>query len=127
MTDSHDSLAGILANIRAFRDERDWAQFHTPQQLAAALSIEAGELQEIFLWKDGEEATSALQEPHTLRDASFEIADVLIYALLFCDAIGIDPAESIEAKLELNAKKYPVERSKGRSKKYTELEGCEEF
>lgn len=125
MADSHDSLAKILADIRAFRDERDWAQFHTPQQLAAAISIEAAELQEIFLWKDGEEAIAALENPDTLRDASYEIADVLIFALLFCDAIGIDAAESVQAKLELNAKKYPVERSKGRSDKYTELQGLD--
>lgn len=113
-------LQTLMDEIIAFRDERDWEQFHTPQQLAAALSIEAAELQELFLWKDTKGVARALKEPEFRNEARREIADVLIYSLLFCEAIDESPATLIQSKLEENAEKYPPDQSRGRANKYTE-------
>ena len=116
------ALKALIEEIVAFRDERDWKQFHTPQNLAAALAIEAGELQEEMLWKDEVEVADLLASQQGHGRVSDEIADVLIFSLLFCEAAGIDPAASIRIKLKKNAEKYPVGRSKGSAKKYTELD-----
>ena len=111
-------LARLTQQIVAFRDARDWEQFHTPKNLAAAIAVEAGELQEQFLWdKGGVDPTSS-----DVREISEEIADVLIYALLFCHQLDIDPKKAIQRKLETNRERYPVEKARGRSTKYTELE-----
>ena len=114
-----DSLAGLLLEIRAFRDARDWQRFHTVRHLAAALSVEAGELQETLLWKTDDEVTAALSDSPFRARVGHEIADVLIYALLAAHACGLEPAELIRAKLQINAEKYPVELARGSSKKYT--------
>ncbi|MCB1205253.1 MAG: nucleotide pyrophosphohydrolase [Verrucomicrobiae bacterium] len=108
----------LLARIRAFRDERDWAQFHNPKDMAIAISLEAGELLEHFLWKNPEEVEARIvshREP-----IAEEIADIAIYLAELADNLGIDLAAAMEAKLEKNAAKYPVERAKGSSAKYTE-------
>jgi NTP pyrophosphatase (non-canonical NTP hydrolase) len=96
-----------------FRDERDWAQFHNPKDLALALNIEAGELLENFLWKAAEHA-----DPAKVRE---ELADVLAYALLLADQYGFDVKQIVLEKIAKNALKYPVEKSKSSAKKYTEL------
>lgn len=114
------NIQELVDEIVAFRDERDWEQFHTPDQLAAALSIEAAELQEIFLWKESEDAQAALKIDQTRIRAKRAIADVLIYAFLFCHVLGENPAALIRSKIEENAKKYPPEQSRGRPHKYTE-------
>ena len=114
-------LTDLTAEIIAFRDERDWAQFHTPRNLAAALTIEASELQEVMLWKNAEEVAELVSSKPGHGKLSDEIADVLIYALSFCAAAGIDPEAAIRVKLEKNTEKYPVDKSKGSAKKYTDL------
>ncbi len=96
-----------------FRDERDWAQFHNPKDLALGLSIEAAELNELFLWKRPEDA-----EVGKVRE---ELADVFGFALLIAHHYGFDIREIVEEKMAKNAAKYPVEKSKGSNKKYTEL------
>ena len=106
-------IDNITAALRQFRDERDWAQFHNPKDLAIALSIEAGELLELFLWKS---ATAA--DPDKLKD---ELADVLAYAFMLADHYGLDVTEIMQAKLAKNKEKYPVEKAKGSAKKYNEL------
>ena len=116
-------LPALVKQILAFRDERDWAQFHTPKNLAAALAIEAAELQELMLWKSEREVAELVASKSGHGQLSDEIADVLIYSLLFCDAAGVDPASAIRKKLKKNAEKYPVKQSKGSAKKYTELDG----
>ena len=115
------TLQSLIDDIVAFRDERDWAQFHTPRNLAAALAIEAAELQEEMLWKDEEEVAELVASKPGHAHLSDEIADVLIFALLFCDAAGIDPTAAIQIKLEKNAEKYPVDKAKGSATKYTAL------
>ena len=114
-------LPALIKQILAFRDERDWAQFHTPKNLAAALAVEAAELQELMLWKGEEEVDHLVSSKNGHVKFSDEIADVLIYALLFCDAAGIDPDAAVRIKLKKNAEKYPVDLAKGSAKKYTEF------
>jgi dCTP diphosphatase len=108
-----------IARIRKFRDDRDWKQFHNPKDLAVSISIEAAELLELFQWKAGEE--SARFAADNRERVSEEIADVAIYLVELADITGIDLAKAIDAKLEKNAKKYPVDKSRGRSTKYTDL------
>jgi NTP pyrophosphatase (non-canonical NTP hydrolase) len=115
------SFENTLKQILAFRDEREWKQFHTPRNLAAGLSIEAAELQEVLLWKTDEEVREALGQPDIASRLRAEVADVLIYALLLCEETGIDPAQAISEKLVQNAAKYPSHLAKGRATKYTEL------
>lgn len=100
--------------LREFSAERDWNQFHTPENLAKSISIEAGELLECFQW------TSTCDE-HNLQAIKEELADVLSYTLMMCDRLGLDPEQIVLEKMELNRKKYPVDKAKGNSKKYTEL------
>jgi len=114
-------LADLTAKILAFRDARDWQQFHRPNQLATAISIEAAELQEHFLWKSPEQIQAHLDDPKKFAALSEEVADVLIYGLLLANELGIDPAQAITEKLAKNDAKYTVEKARGRNAKYTEL------
>lgn len=103
----------LLKQLRQFRDERDWAQFHNAKDLALALSIEAAELNEQFLWKSAEQAN-----PDKVRE---ELADVLLYAFQLADSYDWDIAELMREKLARNAEKYPVDKAKGSSTKYDQL------
>ena len=114
-----DSLAGLQDAIEAFVAERDWAQFHTPKNLAMGVAIEAAEIMEHFLWCSGEESRTLV--PSKRDEVASEIADVLIYLVRLGDQLGIDPVAAARAKLVENARKYPVEKSRGNAKKYTEL------
>lgn len=103
----------ITEELRKFRDERDWAQFHNPKDLAIALSIEAGELLELFLWKAAEEADA--------DKVKEELADVFAYAFMLADKYGMDVAQIMQDKLAKNKQKYPVDKARGSAKKYNEL------
>jgi len=105
--------------LRAFTAARDWDPFHSPKNLAMALSVEAAELLEVFQWIT--EADSRTLEPAAKAAASEEIADVLLYLILLSDALGVDPLAAAERKIVANAQKYPVEKARGTSKKYDEL------
>ena len=106
-------LQDIIKEITKFRDERDWVQFHNSKDLALAISIEAAELNELFLWKSSEEVNeSRLKE---------ELADILTFSLLLADKHGLDISTIIKEKLAQNEAKYPVDKSKGSAKKYNEL------
>ena len=106
-------IEAIVADIKKFRDARDWKQFHDPKNLAICLNVEAAELLEVFLWKSHEEIDrERLQE---------ELADVLYAALLLADGYGLDVGKIVRAKLKKNALKYPVKKAKGSRKKYDEL------
>ena len=96
-----------------FRDEREWEQFHNPKDLALALSIEAAELNELFLWKKPEEADQ--------QKVKEELADVLAYALLLASTYNLDINQIVLDKIKKNGEKYPVDRAKGTAKKYNEL------
>jgi NTP pyrophosphatase (non-canonical NTP hydrolase) len=113
------SIEELQELIRRFRDERDWMQFHNHKDMATALAIEASELQELFLWKQGDEIDAvALAKHEQIRE---ELADVAVYLLELADNLGVDLADAIVRKLEKNAAKYPVHKAKGSSAKYDEL------
>ncbi|MFM8734929.1 MAG: nucleotide pyrophosphohydrolase [Pirellulales bacterium] len=115
------TLADLVAAVCRFRDERDWAQFHAPKNLAAATAIEAAELQERFLWKTDAEIDRDLADPAKRTLVADEIADVVMFAMLLADRLGIDMAEAITAKLAANEAKYPIALARGNARKYTEL------
>lgn len=120
-TDSATTLAEIKSRVLAFAAERDWEQFHSPKNLSMALAAEAGELMEHFLWATPEASRSISLDSAKRAKIEEELADVVIYALEFANMTGIDVAAAIETKMAANAAKYPVEKAKGRSDKYTEL------
>ena len=98
--------------IRKFVEDRDWAQYHSPANLAKSISIEANELLECFQWSDTD---------YDLQHVKEELSDVLVYCQDMLDALGLDEDEIINMKMDMNEKKYPVEKAKGSNKKYTEL------
>jgi len=112
-------IRALTEHIVAFRDERDWQQFHNPKDLALSLSLEAAEVMELFQWKNGAEIDAVVSERKA--ELADELADVLYYTLLMAHDAGINMEQALLAKLERNAEKYPVEKAKGSSKKYTEL------
>lgn len=109
MTDIQEITKALLE----FRDERDWEQFHNPKDISVAISVEAAELLETFLWKKAEEAdTDKVRE---------ELADIFAFAFLLAEKYGFDVKEIVLEKIGRNAKKYPVDKAKGTAKKYNEL------
>ena len=114
-----DDIPALQAALRTFAREREWEQFHSPKNLAAALSVEAAELLEHFQWLTEEQSRN--MPPGKRAQAAEEVADVLLYLLQLADKLGIDPLDAAWKKLETNSEKYPVERARGRSTKYTEL------
>jgi NTP pyrophosphatase (non-canonical NTP hydrolase) len=114
-------FADLVRGVRTFRDERDWAQFHNPKDLAVSVAIEAAELLEHFQWKSPEEVRRHLEDPAVRAEVSDELADVLILLVSCADSLGVDLLDAAFAKLEKNAAKYPVEKSRGRADKYDRL------
>lgn len=106
----------VLNQLLQFRDERDWKQFHDSKNLATAISIEAAELNELFLWKTVEES-----EKVDISKIKEELADVFSFAFLLAEKHGLDPFEIIAEKIKKNAEKYPVDKAKGTATKYTDL------
>ena len=114
-----DSLADLIQAAVAFRDQRDWAQFHNPKELAISLAVESAELLQLLQWHKPEALPKVVSEKHPhLRD---ELADVLFSVLLLAHELQIDLGPAFLEKLEKTAAKYPVDKSKGSPKKYTEL------
>src|ERR1700732_2712118 len=113
------SLERLRDQLREFAAARDWNQFHSPKNLAIALSVEAGELLEHFQWLSDEESLTLPDDKlEKIRD---EIADVLLYLIRLADVLNVDLIKSADTKIEANAQKYPVDKSRGSAKKYTEL------
>lgn len=112
-------LDEITQRIRDFRDARDWAQFHNPKDMAIAISIEAGELLEHFLWKTpGESLDQVRVKREEIED---EIADIAIYLVELADNLEIDLVGAMDRKIQKNDRKYPVEKARGSNAKYTDL------
>ncbi|MBI3924579.1 MAG: nucleotide pyrophosphohydrolase [Armatimonadetes bacterium] len=120
MADNQLTLAALRQKVLAFRDARDWKQFHNPKDLALALSIEAAEILELFRFKKPEEIERELQG-EARRALAHELADVLHFVLLLSHEAGIDLSQALFDKLELLEDRYPVELARGRRLKYTEL------
>jgi NTP pyrophosphatase (non-canonical NTP hydrolase) len=116
---ANDSLTELTEGLRRFAADREWDQYHTPKNLAAALSVEVAELQEHFLWTSSIEMEGTIEASRS-RIAE-EIGDVLLYLIRLADKVGIDPVAAAQDKLALNGKRYPVEKARGNHKKYTEL------
>ncbi len=114
-----DSITKITEKIRTFRDDRDWMQFHNPKEIAAAIAIESAELQEIFLWKDYPESETAAREKQ--QAVADEIADIAVYLFELADNLGLQLGEVMLDKMQKNAAKYPIDKSRGSNLKYNEL------
>jgi len=112
-----NEFSELLQILEKFRDERDWAQFHDSKNLALALSIEAAELNELFLWKKDDDAEKV--DKQRLRE---ELADVFAYAIMLAGRHGLDVSEIVKEKIALNANKYPVDQAKGNSAKYKDFD-----
>lgn len=104
-------MKNLIAKIIEFNEERDWDQFHSPENLAKSICIEAGELLECFQWDSN----------YDIDEVKSELADIINYSLLLAEKLDVDPEQIVLNKMEITAKKYPVEKSKGTSTKYTKL------
>ena len=113
------TLAHLTQLVLRHRDDRHWAQFHTPKELAISLTVEAGELLSLMQWKTGEALGTSLQAKQ--EDVRDELADCLHSLLLLADHLKIDLGTALEVKLAKDALKYPIEKSRGRAEKYTDL------
>ncbi|MFC0402264.1 nucleotide pyrophosphohydrolase [Paraburkholderia rhizosphaerae] len=115
------TLDDLHKELLAFRDARDWRQFHTLRNLIVSASIEAGELLETVQWKTDDEIDALVADPAQRKHLEHECADVLMYLMLIADKAGFDLVEAAADKLKLNETRYPVEKAKGKSTKYSAL------
>ncbi len=113
MSDERTTIGELRFLIDSFVDERDWQQFHSPKNLSMSISIESSELMELFQWLSLEEAKEVMKAGETRENAIDEIADIIIYAIAFCNRNNIDISNAIKQKMEKNIKKYPVDKFKG--------------
>ena len=113
------SIESLTREICAFRDARDWRQFHNPKELAVAITAEAGELLQHFVWQSAEQSEQRVNDRRS--EIESEMADVAILLLELADNCGINLAEAIRAKLARNEERYPVAKARGSNKKYNEL------
>ena len=111
----------LVLQILAFRDRRDWRQFHNPKDLSISISLEAAELLEFFQWKNPEEVAALVTDPQGHRQVSWEMADILILLISLADILGVDLIKVAREKLEENDRKYPVVRARGSARKYWDL------
>lgn len=112
-------LGDLQKKVVAFRDARDWKQFHNPKDMAISLVLEASEFIEHFQWKNPEEIKEHLKKNHD--EVSDELVDVLYWVILIANDLDIDLTKEFNRKMQHNEKKYPIEKAKGSHKKYTEL------
>jgi NTP pyrophosphatase (non-canonical NTP hydrolase) len=115
-------LKELQRQLRAFAEERDWDQFHNPKNLVMALAGESGELLEIFQWMTPEQAARVAEDARKFRAVQDEMADVFIYLARLADKLGVDLEAAVTHKIAHNAAKYPVAKSRGNCRKYTELQ-----
>jgi NTP pyrophosphatase (non-canonical NTP hydrolase) len=101
------TVAALQRRLAEFATARDWGQYHSPKNLAAALSVEASELLEIFQWLTPEQSEQVLADPESAHRVADEVADVLAYLLQFCEVLGLDPLAALAAKIERNEKRFP--------------------
>jgi len=121
MNENKRDFNTLVRAVRQFRDEREWAQFHNPKDLAMSVSIEAAELLEHFQWKDTDQVRALVEDPQARAEMATEMADVLLLLISLGEATGVDLLDSAFAKLEQNAAKYSIEKARGRADKYDQL------
>ena len=119
MNDNITTIEDLKQSMKSFIKERDWSQFHTPKNIAMALAVEAAELMEIFTWVDSQESISTLEKKREAVEQ--EVADIAAYLISLCLHYDIDLSQAFERKKKLNQAKYPIEKCKGISTKYTDL------
>ena len=115
------ALEDLLNKIQAFSDERDWSQFHTAKNLILSVSAEVGELAEVVQWKSDQEVVDYLKTPEGKSRLSEEVADVAIYLLRICQQQNLNFIDILNKKMDSNSIKYPVDKSKGNARKYSDL------
>lgn len=115
-----DSIDLLINRVNQFVEERDWAQFHSPKNLAMAMIVEAGEVVEHFQWMTEQQSRNL--DAQTKEQVGQELADTFVYLLRIAEVCGIDLIEASNKKIDLNAKKYPVEKARGSNAKYTQYE-----
>ncbi len=121
-TDKNTKIQRLKDILRKFRDVRDWSQFHDPKNLAEAISIEAGELQELFLWKDKDIVIEKIKKDKNFRkEVGEELADIVIFCINFANTTGLDISSIVLDKINESNKKYPIEKAKGNAIKYNKL------
>lgn len=122
LNDKNTNIQVIKDLFVDFRDKRDWKQFHDPKNIAEAISIEAGELQELFLWKDKKDISKQIQNDSKFKERiEEELADIFICCLNFANITNLDVSTIVKDKIEKSGKKYSIEKAKGNAKKYTEF------
>lgn len=114
-------IRGMQKLLAHFYEERDWAQFHNPKNLVMALTGEMGELSEIFQWLNSDQSQCIMSDKVKAQQVKDEMADIFVYLVSLADKLDIDLIQAAEEKMEKNKVKYPIEKSKGNSKKYNEL------
>lgn len=120
------SIEELQLRLREFASERDWHQFHTPKNLAMALSGEVGEVCALLQWVEADNVPAWMENPDNAKAMRHEIADVFAYLIQLAESLGIDPGQALLEKIAVNGEKYPVALSKGSSAKYTELRNAAE-
>jgi len=123
MGDTQTTLQELKDRMARFVSERDWEQFHTPKNLSMSIAIEAAELMEHFQWLTVEESKSL--DAEALADIGEELADIVIYSLSLSNYLGLDLSRTVLAKMDKNIRKYPKEKVRGKSHKYTYYQGAE--
>ncbi len=113
------NLEELSGRLRAFAEERDWEQFHAPKNLAMAMAVEAAEVMEHFQWLTEQESVAL--SPEAKAEVAAELADVFIYLVRLADRLGVELGPAVEAKILVNAARYPVEKSRGNKKKHSAL------
>ncbi len=120
--DAKTTIKNLRELLRKFRDERDWKQFHDPKNLTEAISVEVGELLELFLWNNKKEIIERLKSDERFKEeVKKEFADVIIFCLNFANSTDIDISKAVKEKIQENERKYPVEKAKGNATKYNKL------
>ena len=114
----NNEVSELILELREFAKKRDWEQFHSPKNLSMALSVEAAELMEHFQWKPQQATYKLADAEHKL--VSYELADIFIYLLRLCDQLNVDLLETTRQKMHINEQRYPVDKVKGSSKKYSD-------
>ncbi|MFH1773679.1 MAG: nucleotide pyrophosphohydrolase [Methanobacteriota archaeon] len=119
--DNEKTVGNLKEAIKKFRDERDWGKYHKPKDLALSISIEAAELLELFQWKSEDEIDELLKDPKYFASVEKELADVINYCFALSNALDIDISKALLDKIEISSRNYPIKKTKGKYKKYTEL------
>jgi dCTP diphosphatase len=114
MSDNQTTVAALREQMARFVRERDWEQFHSPKNLAMALSVEASELMEHFLWIDNETSRKVCEDPAQLEEVANEVADVTCLICALCNSLGLDLSSAVERKMAKNVLKYPADKCRGR-------------